>query len=244
MPRWLAAVVPTLNEADRLQTLLAQLTADATISLVVVADGGSEDGTVGTAMTFAGRHAATDGGAEVAVIQAPRGRARHLNAGAQRALLETGVTALLFVHADCGLPPGFGGHIAGALADPNTVGGAFRTWTVDDTGRSPLAPLLHLADLRSRYSSLPYGDQAPFMRASAFSELGGYPDQPLMEDLEMSRRLRRLGRVRTVRGRVTVSGRRFLARPVFYSVLVNVFPLLYRLGVSAERLARLYGHVR
>ena len=244
MAPWLAAVVPTLNEAERVEATLSRLIADAAVGLVVVADGGSEDGTSARAAAFANRHTAADGSGNVIVIDAPRGRASQLNAGARRALLESGVTALLFVHADCGLPSGFGDQIAAALVDQATIGGAFRTWTIDDTGRSALAPLLHLADLRSRYSSLPYGDQAPFMRTSAFLTVGGYPDQPLMEDLEMSRRLRRLGRIRTLRSRVTVSGRRFVARPVFYTVLVNVFPLLYRLGVSAERLARLYRHVR
>jgi hypothetical protein len=107
-----------------------------------------------------------------------------------------------------------------------------------------LGPLLHLADLRSRYTRLPYGDQAPFVRRSAFDAVGGFPAQPLMEDLEFSLRLRRLGRIERVPGRVQVSGRRFIARPVFFTALVNVFPALYRLGVSPTTLAKLYAHVR
>lgn len=235
---WLAAVVPTLNEAARIEGTLAALVADPAVARVVVADGGSDDGTIERVAAFAARFA------KVELIDSHRGRASQLNAGARRALESTDVQALLFVHADCGMPAGFGAHIATALVDMDTVGGAFRTWTVDDTGGFRLAPLLHLADLRSRYSGLPYGDQAPFMRVSAYRAVGGFPDQPLMEDLEMSRRLRRLGRVVTVTERVTVSGRRFIDRPIFYTVLVNVFPALYRLGVSAEGLARLYRHVR
>ena len=235
---WLAAVVPTLNEAARIEGTLAALVADPAVALVVVADGGSDDGTIERAKDFSARFAMVE------LIDSPKGRATQLNAGARWALESTDVQALLFVHADCGLPADFGQHIAAALADAEAVGGAFRTWTIDDTGGSRLAPLLHLADLRSRYSGLPYGDQAPFMRVSAYRAVGGFPEQPLMEDLEMSRRLRRLGRIVTVNGRVTVSGRRFIARPIFYTVLVNVFPALYRLGVSAERLARLYRHVR
>jgi hypothetical protein len=142
------------------------------------------------------------------------------------------------------LPPDAPRHIAAALEDPKVVAGAFKTWTVDDAGRSRMGPLLHLADLRSRYTRYPYGDQALFVRAEAFRTVGGFPAQPLMEDLELSRRLWRLGRIRTVDARVTVSGRRFLARPVFYFLAVNGFPLLYWLGVSPHTLLRLYQHVR
>ena len=124
------------------------------------------------------------------------------------------------------------------------VGGAFRTWTVTEGRRRWFGPLLHLADLRSRYSGLPYGDQALFVRADVFRQLGGFPDQPLMEDLEFSRRLRDAGQIRTVPASVRVSGRRFLARPVYYTLLVNVFPILYRLGMPPRVLASLYGNPR
>jgi hypothetical protein len=106
------------------------------------------------------------------------------------------------------------------------------------------SPLLHLADLRSRYTGLPYGDQAAFVRRDVFQAIGGFADLELMEDLDLCRRLRRRGRIVTVPSSVTVSGRRFLARPVFYTFVVNVFPLLYRLGVPDETLSALYGHVR
>jgi hypothetical protein len=101
-----------------------------------------------------------------------------------------------------------------------------------------------LADLRSRYSVLPYGDQAIFVRAKAFRRVGGFPDQPLMEDLELSRCLRRLGRIRIVPARVRVSGRRFLARPIYYTLAVNLFPALYAMGVGPATLKRLYGDPR
>jgi hypothetical protein len=133
---------------------------------------------------------------------------------------------------------------ARALSVPQVVAGAFRTWTVADTRPVWWSPLLHLADVRSRYTRVPYGDQALFVRTWAFWRAGGFPVQPLMEDAELALRLRRLGRIRTVPARVTVSGRRFLARPVFYTLAMNTFPLLYRLGVSPERLLRLYRHER
>ena len=124
------------------------------------------------------------------------------------------------------------------------VAGAFRTWTVADAGRSWAAPLLHLADLRSRYTRLPYGDQALFVRRDAFDRVGGFPDQPLMEDFELSRRLRRVGRIATAPAAVRVSGRRFLSRPIRSAVLMRLFPLLYRLGVPPRVLGRLYGDPR
>ena len=128
------------------------------------------------------------------------------------------------------------------------VAGAFRTWTVRDqpaVGDVALpAALLHLADLRSRYTNLPYGDQGIFVRREIFDRVGGFPQQPLFEDVELSRRLRRQGRIETVRASVEVSGRRFLRRPVRETLLVNLLPLAYRLGVSPTRLSRVYRNFR
>ena len=103
---------------------------------------------------------------------------------------------------------------------------------------------MHLADLRSRYTKRPYGDQAMFVRRQAFDVVGGFASLPLMEDIDLARRLARIGRIARVPARVLVSGRRFYARPVFSFAVMNVFPLLFRLGVSAQRLATLYGHIR
>ncbi len=163
-----------------------------------------------------------------------------MNAGARLASGDV----FLFLHADTSLPADAARWIRDTLADPAVVAGAFRTWTIADGPSTWLSPLLHLADLRSRCSRLPYGDQAVFVRADAFWRLGGFPELPLMEDLELSRRLRRLGRVRTVPAVVRVSGRRFLSRPFYYTLLVNIFPTLYRLGVAPRLLAKLYGNPR
>jgi rSAM/selenodomain-associated transferase 2 len=222
-------VIPVLNEAERIGAQLRSL-ARLALHEVIVVDGGSEDETVARV-----RAAGT-----ARLLVAPRRRASQMNAGARAA---TG-DVLLFLHADVRLPDDALRRIGDALADPTVVAGAFRTWTVPDTGRSWLAPLLHLADVRSRYSGLPYGDQALFVRAEAFERAGGFPDQPLMEDLELSRRLRRLGRIRVVPSRVAVSGRRFLARPIYYTLAVNLFPALYALGVTPATLKGLYDDPR
>jgi glycosyltransferase involved in cell wall biosynthesis len=179
--------------------------------------------------------------AGVVVVDSPRGRGRQLNAGAAAA---TG-DVLLFLHADVTLPERAAETVAHTLAAPGVVAGAFRTWTVSERrGRWWLSPIMHLADLRSRYTTLPYGDQALFVRAAAFRAAGGFPDVPLMEDVVLSRRLRELGRLRIARARVTVSGRRFEARPLRTAVYWNSFPLLHALGVRPSVLARLYGNPR
>lgn len=226
-----SVVMPVLNEERRIVRALENLLTVAAVHEVIVVDGGSTDATA----DLVGAHP------RVTLLRAERGRAKQMNAGARAA----GGDVLLFLHADVTLPADAVLRVEGALRNPGVVAGAFRTWTVADDGEAPLwGSLLHLADLRSRYTRLPYGDQAIFVRAAVFNGLGGFPDQPLMEDLELSRRLREVGSVVTVPASVRVSGRRFLTRPAYYTLLVNVFPLLYRLGMPPRVLANLYGHPR
>jgi len=224
----ISVVVPVLDEERVIDERLTEL-EDLDVHEIVVADGGSHDGT----LAAVARHP------RVRTLTARRGRAWQMNAGAA---LATG-DVLLFLHADVSLPKDALSHVERALEDPRVVGGAFRTWTVADRP-TRLEPLLHLADLRSRYSSLPYGDQALFVRASVFRALGGFPQIPLMEDLALSRLMRKAGRLRIVPARVRVSGRRFIERPIFYTSLVNLYPALYRLGVPPSVLARFYRAVR
>ncbi len=129
------------------------------------------------------------------------------------------------------------------MADRRVVAGAFRTWTVPERP-ARWSGLLHLADVRSRLTRLPYGDQALFVRAETFWRAGGYPTQALLEDVELARRLRRLGRIARVPARVRVSGRRFEARPLYYTAAMWLIPWLYRLGVAPDDLARWYGNPR
>jgi len=225
-----SVVIPVLNEEARIGRRLEELGRIDGIGEVIVVDGGSIDRTLAIAQSFAG----------VKVIEASRGRARQMNAGAEAASGE----AILFLHADVSLPPDAVTLIDRALDRQGAIAGAFKTWTISDTRASRLGFLLHLADLRSRYTSLPYGDQAIFVNARVFRELGGYPDQPLMEDLEFSRLLKRRGKIVRVPANVAVSGRRFIEHPIYYAVLMNIFPLLYRLGVPAVSLARFYRESR
>jgi rSAM/selenodomain-associated transferase 2 len=226
----LSVIVPTLDEEARIGRRLEELAALAGVGETIVVDGGSADRTVAIARGFP----------EVRVLVAPRGRGPQMNAGAAAAAGDV----LLFLHADASLPPDAARWVAVALAEPGVVAGAFRTWTVADAGPTWLGPLLHLADVRSRLARLPYGDQAVFVRRDSFARAGGFPDQPLMEDVELARRLARLGRIRTVPASVRVSGRRFLAHPVRAAATMRLLPLLYRLGVPPHVLATLYGDPR
>jgi rSAM/selenodomain-associated transferase 2 len=226
----LAVVIPVLDEEARIGAQLGELTRMPGVDEVIVVDGGSTDRTVAIAGGFPG----------VRVTAARRGRGPQMNAGARL----TSADVLLFLHADVALPPDAPRWVAGTLADPGVVAGAFRTRTVADAGPARLAPFLRLADLRSRLTRLPYGDQALFVRRAAFVGVGGFPDQPLLEDVALARRLRRLGRIAVVPAVVRVSGRRFLARPVRSLIAMRVLPWLYRLGVPPAVLARLYGDPR
>jgi rSAM/selenodomain-associated transferase 2 len=225
----LSVVIPTLDEAARIGRRLREL-AGQRVDEVVVADGGSRDGTPDLARAAAG----------VRVVSAPRGRGQQLNAGARVAHGDV----LLFLHADTQLPDDARDWIEQVLAEPTVVAGAFRVRTVADDGANWLGPLLRIADIRSHLTRLPYGDQALFVRRAAFERVGGFPDEPLMEDVALVRRLRRIGRVVTVPAYVTASGRRFLKHPIAATLAMWTFPALHRLGVPPRVLARLYGKPR
>jgi rSAM/selenodomain-associated transferase 2 len=227
---WLSVVVPVLDEARRLEALLRRLVSLPAVDEVLVVDGGSRDGSRAIAQSVPG----------VRVLEARRGRAQQMNAGAAAARGEV----LCFLHADVTLPRDAVGQVARAFARESVVACAFRTRTVDDVGKSWASPLLPLADMRSRWTRLPYGDQAVSVRRSAFQRVGGFPEQPLMEDVELARKLAAEGAFVRLRSKVTVSGRRFLRRPLRTLLFWNSFPALYRLGVRASVLERLYQDVR
>jgi rSAM/selenodomain-associated transferase 2 len=230
----LSVIIPVLHEERRIAPALERVCGVAGIAEIIVVDGGSSDATVAEARAIAARRR------DVRILHAARGRGSQMNAGARVANGEV----LLFLHADATLPANAAQWIAHALAKPDVVAGAFRLRTVADGPRAWLAPLLRLADLRSRVTRLPYGDQAVFVRRDAFERAGGFPEQPLMEDLELALRLRKLGRIEIVPAVVEVSGRRFLARPLTSAIVMRLFPLLYRLGVPPRLLAQLYGNPR
>lgn len=224
----ISVVIPTLNEADRIGEQIAATAASVRPLEIVVVDGGSDDVT-SEVVRASGR---------ARLLHAPRGRARQLNVGAAAAQGDI----LLFLHADVRLPENAAEQISQVLSSPGVAAGAFRTRTVLEHSdrRQWLHSLLPIADLRSRYTRSPYGDQALFVWRWAFEEVGGYPEVELMEDLAFSRALRRCGQIGRASASVTVSGRRFASRPLYYAAVMNSFPLLYALGVPSKVLAALY----
>lgn len=221
----LAVIVPTLDEAANLAVLLPRLLTELPGAELVVADGGSRDDSRAVATRFPG----------VRWIATPQGRARQMNAGARAA----GGDVLLFLHADTRLPADAGTAIARALADPRVVGGRFDVRL--DSPRPLLRVVETLMNVRSRLTGISTGDQAIFVRRDVFEALGGYLDIPLMEDIELSRRLKRRGRLAALRLRVTTSARKWEREgPLRTIVLMWTLRLAYLLGVSPARLHRWY----
>ena len=220
----LSIIVPVLDEAEAIAATLDALAAPrAAGHEVIVVDGGSSDETPALSRDRADR-----------VIAGRRGRARQMNAGAAEAHGDV----LLFLHADTRLPPFGAERIAEAVAN----GAAWGRFDVRIAGRSPmLAVVATLMNARSRVSGIATGDQAMFVCRDLFERVGGFPDQALMEDVELSRRLRRLTRPACLRARVVTSGRRWERRGVWRTIVL-MWRLRWRYwrGAAADDLARAY----
>lgn len=225
----IAVIVPVLNEAGSLPSALAAL-ADlrARGVAVIVVDGGSADGTV----------AAAQAGAD-AVLAAPRGRASQMNAGAGHPLARQ-ADALLFLHADTRLPLRADALIEQALAG-RTVWGRF---DVRIEGQHPLLPwVAALMNWRSRRTGIATGDQAVFVLRRVFDALGGFPAQALMEDVELSARLRKRTRPACLTERVVTAGRRWDHKGFWRTVwLMWRLRAAYAWGTPAQQLALRYGY--
>jgi rSAM/selenodomain-associated transferase 2 len=219
----LSIVVPTLNEARGIVATLASLqTLRDRGHEVIVVDGGSQDGTPALAAPLADR-----------VLSAPRGRARQMNCGAAAASGD----ALLFLHADTRLPEGAATVVETALR--HSCWGRFDL-RLDGRPRM-LRVVACLINLRSRLTGIATGDQAMFMERAAFAAAGGFPDQPLMEDIALSRRLKRLGPSACLRERVVTSGRRWEGQGLWRTILLMwSLRFDYWRGVPAEVLAARY----
>jgi len=225
MTATLSIVVPVLNEAGGIETTLGALAPLRERGAeVIVVDGGSRDATVALARPLADR-----------IVDGPRGRARQMNAGAAVA----SAPRLLFLHADTRLPERADELIAAELDTQVQSWGRF---DVVIEGRSRMLPVVAmLMNRRSRWSGIATGDQAMFMTRAALDAVRGFPDQPLMEDIELSIRLKRLRSPVCLRERVITSGRRWEQRGVWRTILLMWrLRLLYALGVSADRLAPWY----
>jgi rSAM/selenodomain-associated transferase 2 len=222
----LTIVIPVLNEAAIIVAALQALAPlRARGAEVIVVDSGSRDGTARLAEPLADR-----------IVAAPRGRGAPMNAGAA---IGSGDT-LLFLHADTTLPDN-----ADQLIEPALRRRAWGRFDVRIAGRHPLlAVVAHMINLRSRLTGIATGDQAIFVSRGAFSSVGGFPDLPLMEDIAISRRLKRLCRPFCIGTPVVTSGRRWEQNGVMRTILLMwQLRLAYYLGVEPALLARRYGDI-
>jgi rSAM/selenodomain-associated transferase 2 len=217
----ISIIIPTLNEAENLPSFepLTELVKE-----VIIVDGGSNDATVQIAK-----------GLGFTVLTSDKGRGMQLNLGAEKA----SSTLLLFLHADTLLPSGFPELVEDCLLDPKTILGAFSLLL--DTKNFLLRSICAGANLRSRYLSLPYGDQAFFLRKHNFHALGGFPKIPIMEDYVFVKQAQQQGKIRILPQTVTTSARRWQTLGPLRTTIINQLMILgYRLGVSPEKLASFY----
>ena len=222
----ISVIIPILNEAKILEKTLSQLQPELGPHELIVVDGGSTDTSVRIAEKY-GR-----------VVISERGRAKQLNAGAAAA---TG-DILIFLHADIWLEQEAFVAVATAISS-DYVGGGFRQ-KID--GECVLYRLIEIAgDIRGRYLKVFYGDSGIFLARTDFEKIGGFPDVPILEEMEFSKSLRRLGKTTLLTPCIHISARRWEAWGIVRTTLNNwVIILLYFLGVSPEKLARLYSHIR
>ncbi|MEH2294271.1 TIGR04283 family arsenosugar biosynthesis glycosyltransferase [Nostoc sp.] len=219
----ISIIIPTLNEAGNIKEAIATTQPNINIEVIIV-DGGSKDDTIEIAKSLG-----------IKVISSSPGRAIQMNAGAVAARGDI----LLFLHADTRLPTGFDDMIRTALQQPETVAGAFNLRIE--------ASLLSLrwvewgVNVRSHFCQMPYGDQAIFLTKEVFQQIGGFLELPIMEDFELMRSLKRIGRIVIIPTPVVTSARRWLQKGVFKTTLLNQIVIIaYLVGISPKRICRWY----
>jgi rSAM/selenodomain-associated transferase 2 len=224
----ISIIIPVLNEVKNIRVAIDSIFPSENTEVIVV-DGGSSDGTIEVVKELG-----------IMLLYSTAGRAAQMNLGAQNATSDI----LVFLHADTRLPLGYDDLIRTALgnicrSDRVPIAGAFAL-EIDDRSRR-FRWVEWGVKYRSRFLKMPYGDQAIFLRAKVFDEIGGFPDLPIMEDFELMRRLQKLGSVAIIEEPVITSARRWLQQGIFKTTLINQLMILgYLMGVDLDRLVQLY----
>ena len=222
-PSDISVIIPVLNDAEALDLALSSTQGCTGVERIVV-DGGSSDESAKVAQSRG-----------VRVLHSPTGRARQMNRGAEVAE----GTFLLFLHADTRLPEGFDHHVRRILTESGVAAGAFQLQI--DAPSARLGLIERAANWRSRYLQMPYGDQAIFLRAELFREIGRFSDLPIMEDFQLIRRLKGRGRIVIAPAAVVTSARRWKQLGALRTTLINQLMVLgFYLGFEPSRLARWY----
>jgi rSAM/selenodomain-associated transferase 2 len=224
----ISVIIPVLNEENSLGRTLSHLSPGEFEELIIV-DGKSEDKTVTIAKDFTDKVFVTD-----------RGRGRQMNEGAKRA----GGDILLFLHADTLLPKDAFSMIRSVLEDERVSAGTF--FLGIDHPSITFRFIEWGANLRSSFTRIPYGDQGLFLRKEVFEGIGGFAEIPLMEDIEIAKRLKKGGEIIFVKEPVLTSPRRWLKEGAVYTTLRDwttalAFGVFH---VSPEKLIRYYRDVR
>jgi rSAM/selenodomain-associated transferase 2 len=223
MQKTISIIIPTLNEADCIETTLSILTHRETIEVIVV-DGGSTDGTADLAKSCGATLLTTD-----------PSKSGQMNTGAKAA----GGDIFLFLHADTLVPENFEKSIISAIYQDGVAAGAFQLRINSES--KGLRFIERVANWRSRHLQTPYGDQGIFVTQSLFQEIGGYADIAIMEDFELIRRLKRRGKIIILDQSVTTSPRRWQNLGIFKTWLLNqIIAVAYIFGYPPERLAHWY----
>jgi len=221
----ISVIIPALNEGDNIRFCIEGVLNEGCDCEIIVADGGSKDKTAESAKSYPG----------VSFMQSRKGRGIQMNMGASVASGDI----LLFLHADTILETGWAAEILSVLEDTSISGGAF-TFSI----QSPLWKYRLVeawVKLRCKLCSLPYGDQAIFVRKSAFDLIGGYRNIPLMEDVDFIGRLNKLGTIVILDKKAITSERRWSKEGLIKTAAMNqLIMLLYKFGVNPSRLARIY----
>lgn len=223
----ISVIIPTLNEAKILRGTLQRLRKGINLEIIVV-DGGSQDDTVSIAKEYTKN-----------VFLSSPGRALQMNEGARHAEGDI----LLFLHADSHISAGGIGKIIPAVIGLPAVGGAFQL--AFDTRNVVIRLVGWFANLRARLTRVPYGDQGIFITKNAFQKIGGYPDLPIMEDVELAVRMKKEGKIALLQEKIFTSPRRWEKEGILFTTFRNrVLMIGYLLGISPHRLASGYRNIR
>lgn len=221
----ISVVIPTYNEAGNIGRCIEAIGSEESHHEIIVADGGSTDRTKEIAAEYP----------DVVVVDSDRGRGNQMNAGASAASGDV----LLFLHADTILEAGWSCSMLESLEEGSVVGGAF-TFAVDNPSWQ-YRLVEAWVQMRCAICRLPYGDQAIFIRRDVFRKLGGYRDIPLMEDVDLVARMKAKGKISILRERAFTAARRWEDKGLIRTALTNqIMMMLYKFGVSPEKLFRLY----
>ena len=226
MSEKISIIIPVLNEAKILARTLSELQSGLRNHELIIADGGSTDGSVHIAEKYG------------KVVISARGRAKQLNAGASAASGDI----LIFLHADIWLESGALAAVETALSS-GYVGGGF-CQKID--GKNILYRAIERAgNIRGKYLKVFYGDSGIFLKRADFEKIGGFPEIPILEEMEFSKNLRRLGKTTLVTPHIHISARRWETKGIVRTTVNNwLITVLYFLKFSPEQLAKLYRHIR